>query len=600
MSHPIHATHAKHEHNTDQTFTRMLHALIKRQAFPFAYAHGEDPYIIQTHASAVILTPAYVYKLKKPRNFGFFDYSTIALRRHFCQMEVILNDPLAPDIYLGVAPVVESSGGSFSFGHTYPPGNVPLPGGLDRAGTLVDYAVVMRRLPESATLYALLHAGNVSPDLMSEIAQTVAHFHTQTQTNDHVASFGCMDVIRKNWDENFQQMRPYIGRTIQKDVYTALQRYVHQFLKQHEALFQQRITHDHIRDCHGDLRLQHVYVLPALDSATKQRIILLDRIEFNERLRYGDVASEVAFLCMELDFAKRPNLSQAFLTRYIEETGDRSLPTLLPFYSCYRACVRGKVASLLLDDTEVTKAQQAQATQEAIDMFTLALHYTHATQHPLLIMVGGVMGTGKSTIACEIQHKYHYPLLSTDSIRKELARLQPMQPQAEQFGAGIYDPAWTRKTYAALNDRAQAYLQQGYSVILDGTFASRADRQKIAHVAAQHGATALFIECVAPREITLQRLAQRWQARTATSVATHEGLSGISIADMASMASDGRPELYDAQLAHWEAYDPEQEREVRHIVLPTMAASQETMATLQRDIGQFRNEVGRGKAISQK
>lgn len=554
------STHKNKEQAKEQLFKHMLQALLKRQAFPFPYVQGEDPYLIQTHASAVIITPEYVYKLKKPRNFGFFDYSTIDLRRHFCQLEVGLNAPLAPGIYLGVAPVIEAFDGTLCFGKTYPPASEPAPGPSAEAGTVIDYAVVMRRLPESATLHTLLDAGKVTTELMAEIAHVVAQFHRSTPTDETIAKAGSMDIIRENWNENFRQMRPYIGRTISHQTYTTLQHAVEQFLEHGKELFRQRVLHGHIRDCHGDLRLQHIYVLPEEDQAPRRRILLLDRIEFNERIRYGDVASEIAFLCMELDVAQRPDLSQAFLTHYIAETGDTSLPELLPFYIYYRACVRGKVTSFLLDDPEVNPVQSTKAALEASELFKLARYATKWSPQPLLIMVGGVMGSGKSTIARGIQEEYAYRLLSTDSIRKQLAHLHPAQPQAEQFGTGIYDPAWTRQTYAALNDRAQAYLQQGYSVILDGTFSRRADRQKIAHEAVQHGANVIFIECVCPREITLQRLAQRWQARIAGELPE------------AANASDGRPELYDTQVAHWESVDPEQETEIKHLVLSTISS----------------------------
>ncbi|GLV59689.1 kinase [Dictyobacter sp. S3.2.2.5] len=567
---PIHRSAHK---VAEYAFASMVQSLLKRQAFPFVYETGEDPYLIQTHASAVIITPDKVYKLKKPRDFGFFDYSTIEQRRHFCQLEVRLNSELAPGVYLGVAPVIEKPDEALCFGETYPPGDEPAPGPLlNAAGTLVDYAVVMRRLPESATLHALLEAGKVTPELMGEVAQVVAQFHRRTPTSDTIARAGSIQVIQENWDENFRQMRPYCGRTLSRKTYTALQHYVYHCLKHDKELFRRRFLHDAIRDCHGDLRLQHIYVLPEEYWDTLPRIILLDRIEFNERIRYGDVASEVAFLYMELDFARRPDLAYAFLTRYIAETRDSSLISLLPFYACYRACVRGKVISFLLDDPEVGPEQCARAQVEASELFKLALRYSRCTSRPYLVIVGGVMGSGKSTIARQIQDEYACALLSTDSVRKQLTHLPAAQPQAEAFDAGIYDPAWTRRTYAALNERAQTYLQQGYSVVMDGTYARRADRQEIAQAAVQHGASVIFIECTCPRELTLQRLEQRWRERISA------GSDTKGTAD----ASDGRPELYDSQVAHWEAFDPEQEPLVRHITLSTASSQRANLEALQR------------------
>src|SRR6185437_172944 len=192
----------------------MLNELTKPGAFPSGLPGGGAISVIQTHASAVLLTPERVYKLKKPKDFGFFNYSTPDLRRHFCGQEVIVNSHLAPHVYLGVAPVIHYPGGQFRFGPTFPPDEVPMPGSMLDGGYVVDYAVVMVRLPDEAMLESHVHNGTADTSMLAEIAKYVASFHTATPTNDHIAHFGTLDVIRGNWEENFEQMRPYIGRTL--------------------------------------------------------------------------------------------------------------------------------------------------------------------------------------------------------------------------------------------------------------------------------------------------------------------------------------------------------------------------------------------------
>src|SRR6266568_1472939 len=553
-------------------FTMMLDALARPEAFQGTVSRGErehscgggpsGPYsgdgsitVIQTHASAVVLTPDRVYKLKKPKDFGFFDYSTPALRRHFCGQEVRLNTRLAPQVYLGIAPVLLFADKRFCFGPVFLPDDVPLPGDMLDGGHVVDYAVVMVRLPNEATLEFQVRAGTANPSRLSELARYVAAFHATSHTDEHIASFGGPDVIRGNWKENFEQMRPYIGRTLDAATYDQIVGYIRRFLEGRSALFASRVRDGRIRDCHGDLRLQHVYLL---DGGS--RLAILDGIEFNERFRYSDVTSEVAFLTMELDAAGRSDLSRAFVDSYVAATDDEALRELLPFYTCYRACVRGKVLSFQLDEPEVAAAQREAARKAAASLFALAGSYASGPSRPTLVMVGGVMGTGKSTLALALHHALGWALFSSDTVRKQLAQLDPKQPHADAFGQGLYSPDRTARTYNALLAQASAALAQGRSVLLDASFLRRADRQAIAHEAAGHGANVLFVECACPREVALQRLARRWKARMEGGQATSEG---------ASYASDGRPDLYDAQCGGWEAFISDEEPHTQHVVVTT-------------------------------
>jgi predicted kinase len=263
---------------------------------------------------------------------------------------------------------------------------------------------------------------------------------------------------------------------------------------------------------------------------------------------------------MELESASRSDLSRAFIDAYIAATGDETLRELLPFYLCYRACVRGKVLSFQLDEPEISATQRETSRQQAAELFSLAAHYASGPTRPVLIIVGGLMGTGKSTVALALQQELGWALLSSDTLRKQLAQLDPSQPQADAFGQGLYHPEWTARTYDVLRAEASRTLAHGRSVLLDASFVRRADRQMIAGTAKAHGADIFFVECVCPPETALQRLAQRWNRRTETK---------HSPPHAASSASDGRPELYNAQHALWEPFASDEEPGVQHVVVTT-------------------------------
>lgn len=538
----------------------LLPQLTRPQAFPCIPRVSETIELIQTHASAVLLVGEYAYKLKKARDFGFFDYSTPERRHHFCEQEVILNSRLAPQIYLGVAPLLAAPAGTFSFGQVFTPGNIPMPGTWLDTGQVIDYAVVMLRLPEEATLAAHVARGTATPELLEAVAEPVARFHMTVPTSEYISDFGSLHVVRGNWDENFTQMRPYIGRSLAQATFDRLVAYIYAFLDNYASLFTARIHEQRIRDCHGDLRLQHVYILRG-EAEARPIISIVDCIEFNERFRYSDVAAEVAFLAMELDAAGRSDLARSFVKAYVACAGDQALSELLPFYICYRACVRGKVLSFQLDQPEVPAEQREAARQEAEAFFNLAVTYASGSTRPTLLLVGGLMGTGKSTLASRLQADLGWTLFSSDTTRKELAQLEPHQPQSDQFGEGLYSAAWSARTYQTMFNRTAEVLAAGRSVILDATFASRSHRHAAVQVATLYGANLVFIECQCPRELSLQRLAQRWQARVAQQQVA------------SSLASDARPDLYDSQVAAWQPFDAEEERVVGYLPISTVAPS---------------------------
>jgi aminoglycoside phosphotransferase family enzyme/predicted kinase len=543
----------------ESRFAALLRELVQPGVLPGATGSNTATELRQTHLSAVLLTTDRAYKLKKPKSFGFCDYSTVARRRHYCEQEVRLNSRLAPWVYLGVAPIVQMADGHLRIGAARAPGHLPVASAHSDGGRVVDYAVVMHRLPDGAMLAARVRTSTASPALLARVAEVVAAFHAGSHTDAKVERFGDLDVIRANWEENFAQMRPYVGDILDAATFGQVEHYVHRFLAARVALLEQRVRARRIRDCHGDLRLEHVYALgPAADPG--ERVAIIDCIEFNDRFRYGDVASEVAFLAMELDTAGRPDLARDFVDAYVCQTGDDELRELLPFYACYRACVRAKVAAFQRDEPEVPCEQREEACREAGALLALAGHYAAGPAQPMLVLIGGLMGTGKSGLAAMLSQRLGWPVVSSDVLRKRLAGLDPSQPQPDAFGIGIYDKAWTARTYAALCDEAAAVLRQGRSVLLDATWIRRADRQSAVRVAAAAGVSCVYLECTCAREVALARLAARW----ATHVAEVAGS-----ARAVSAASDGRPALYDAQDATCEAFLAAEEPGVHHAVIQT-------------------------------
>jgi uncharacterized protein len=534
-----------------QDLPALVAALTRPAAYPISPATPVE--VVQTHASLVLLAGEYVYKLKKARDFGFFDYSTPALRRHFCAQEAILNARLAPHVYLGVAPVLARADGALAFGATIPPEAAPMPGAGLPDGQVVDYVVVMRRLPEEATLAARVRRGDVGVEQMGDVARRVAAFHAQARSDAEVARFGGLETISANWEENFAQMRPYMGRALGEDELGQIETFVRGMLNQRARLLQARVEDGRIRDCHGDLRLEHVYLLndhPAAD----ERIVIVDCIEFNERFRYGDVAAEVAFLAMELDAQGRADLARAFVDAYVAASGDEALRELLPFYCCYRACVRGKVAAFQLDEPEVPAAQRVEAEARASALFSLAARYATARTRQALVLFGGLMGTGKSTLAHAVRAHTGFALSASDAVRKALAGIDPTQPVPESYGAGIYGEDWNVRTYAELLRLAREALVTGRSVILDAAFGRPRDRVAVARLAAECGVDAFFVETTCAPEVALARLAGRWNTRLGGS---------------AQEASDGRPMLYEQQTAAWEPYEANAESALAHVVVAT-------------------------------
>jgi len=326
----------------------MVQALLDPKIYPDASQKVE---LMQTQMSFVFLTGDYVYKVKKPVDLGYLDYTTLEKRRFYCQREVALNRRLCPDTYLGVVSITKGKGG-FSIGGR---------------GKAVEYAVKMRHLPQERMLNVLLTNNQVSPEMITGVAKKMAEFHQKTETNATISTFGDLAAIITNTEENFNQTVKYLGKTISQQSYRHIKDYTNRFIETNAPLFRQRIADGRIRDCHGDLHAAHI--------CFTDDICIYDCIEFNDRFRYCDVASEIAFLAMDLDYYGRRDLSRIFVDAYVAFSGDKELTKLLNYYKCYLAYVRGKVASFQLDDPHISEEEKTKTVAIARKYFELAESY---------------------------------------------------------------------------------------------------------------------------------------------------------------------------------------------------------------------------------
>ncbi len=325
-----------------------VEALLDPKAYPDTTQRVE---LVQTQMSFVFLTDNYVYKVKKPVNLGYLDYTTLDKRQFYCQREVELNRRLCPKVYLGVVPITRSKG------------NICIGG----QGAVIEYAVKMRRLPRETMMDVLLANNQVSSEMVASVAQKLVEFHQQAETNASISTFGDLDAITQNTEENFTQTEKYIGSTISREKYRHIKDYTSSSIQKNATLFHKRIADGRIRDCHGDLHAAHI--------CFTNGICIYDCIEFNDRFRYCDVASEVAFLAMDLDHYGRTDLSHSFVNAYIDQSQDNELLQLLNFYKCYRAYVRGKVESFKLDDPYISEEEKARVLAVVKRYFELAESY---------------------------------------------------------------------------------------------------------------------------------------------------------------------------------------------------------------------------------
>ncbi|MGB5265627.1 MAG: AAA family ATPase [Polyangiales bacterium] len=444
--------------------------------------------LVETHISWVFLGPEEVFKVKRPVDLGFLDFTTLEKRRAACDAELRLNRRLAPNVYLDVVPITIDASGLHR---------------IAGEGATVDWAVRMRRLAIESRADELLRADLLTPKHIDALAAEIARFHESARCDAETSKHGDVHAIRRNVEENFEQTRDSIADYLTPEEAREIEAWQVQALR-NDAPFTARTAAGRVRDGHGDLRLEHVYF------ESDRSISIIDCIEFNDRFRYADVCADIAFLSMDLAWHGRVDLAERFLARYARESNDYELYSVVNFYESYRAFVRGKVASLLAADVEASTEARERARREARRYFVLALAFERPPLAlPRLIAVGGMIAAGKTRCSATIGDFLAAPVLSSDRTRKRLMDRKPTEPLPGAAWSGAYSPRATEAVYRELLRLADMVLSSGRPVVVDASFRTAAMREAARGLAQQHEVPFMLVECRAPRAMILDRLAAR-------------------------------------------------------------------------------------------
>src|SRR6516165_10240273 len=453
---------------------------------PESYPHlPKRVCLVQTHASYVFLGYPYVYKVKKKVNFGFLDFSTLENRLYYSEREVILNRRLCPEIYLGIIPI-SLLAGKLTFGE---------------GEKVVEYAVKMRKLQDRYFMLRLLRRDQVTTRDLDRIVSKLKDFYEAETPTLEITKWGRIEKLKISTDENFDQTSVFVGVTISKAAFEAIVFFTAAFYARNAELFNSRVRGHRIRDCHGDLHLEHIHLAP-------ERLSIYDCIEFNDRFRYIDVANDVAFLAMDFDHHRRPDLSREIAARMADALRDNEMLDLMDFYKCYRAYVRGKVESFHQTRAEVPETEKKKSRTQARRYFRLALRYAVCGSKPTVLIVMGRIASGKSTLAHALGCELGCKVISSDRVRKELAGV-PLYKRDEKSARRLYSEAMTKETYKMLFQCAASQLDVDGSVILDATFGRSQHRDELSRLLDSKGATYRFIKARAPDEALKRRLEQR-------------------------------------------------------------------------------------------
>src|SRR5438477_5918700 len=420
---------------------------------PASYPHQPRRVLLrQTHISWVFIASPFVFKVKKPINLGFLDFSTLEKRHHFCQRELDLNRRLCPDVYLDILPIYKTPS-DFSF---------------KANGNIAEYCLKMKELPKGGFLGELLAERRVGESEINRIISRLRRFYESQTPTREIEKWGRPEKLKISTDENFAQVEPFVGRKISAAAFAAIRRFTNEFYVRNEKLFRRRMQQHRIRDCHGDLHLDHIHLTPKATT-------IFDCIEFNDRFRFIDIANDVAFLAMDFDLEGRSDLGNLFLRNCAGEFHDSEMLKLSDFYKCYRALVRGKVESIQAISMKPAKA--GKHAKAAARYFRLALRYAVSGSEPLLLAVIGRVGTGKSTVARELGNELNWPVFSSDQIRKTLAGVPLTRRTPARKRAEVYSRQMTGQTYKELLAGGVIAAKTQGGAIIDATFSSAENRE---------------------------------------------------------------------------------------------------------------------------
>jgi aminoglycoside phosphotransferase family enzyme/predicted kinase len=435
-----------------------------------------DAELVETHVSTIAFDGELVHKRKKPVKFAFIDLSTPARREEICRREVQLNRRFSRDVYLGVEDVVDSG------------------------GVVVDHAVLMRRMPDDRRLASMMSRGENVSDCLRAVARTMAACHAESSRNDEISAVATPSALHKLWAQNLEEIAPFVSDPLDPVIVARVGELAHRYLDGRATLLTQRIADGQVVDGHGDLLADDIF---CLDDGPR----ILDALEFDDRLRWGDVLYDVGFLAMDLERLGRPDLAAGFLASYAEHAAETHPASLEHHYVAYRALVRSKISCL------------RRAADEACAYLGQCVRHLLAGRIQLVV-IGGLPGTGKSSLANALGEELRWPVLRTDEVRTELAGIELPEHRDETYGEGLYAPAAVDAVYVELFRRARTMLERGSSVILDGSFSRQRWRSAAAALAADTHTDFSRLCCVAPADVAAGRLARRAAAGDDPSDAT--------------------------------------------------------------------------------
>jgi len=478
---------------------------------------------LETHISKIFLAGDYVYKIKKPLDLGFLDFSTLEKRCYYCHQEVTLNRRLTHDIYLGVVPITLKDG-------KY---------ALDGKGETVEYAVRMRKLHEPESLKEMISNKTITGANMVELGRKLAGFYLKTPQSPAMEAEDSWTNIYDACEENFQQTRSFSTTLLDREKWETIQSATILFLKRNKSYFINRFNDKKILDCHGDLRCDHIYF-------TDKTIEIIDCIEFNDKLRHIDLISDLAFLIMDLDFHGEEKLGSVLLNEFLEKSADTGAFLMLDFYKCYRAFVRCKVNCIFLASNKLKENERKEKISEALGYFNLSHEYALNFSTPRIWVICGMPATGKSSISKALAEILEVEPIQSDMVRKKLFGLKPHERGGKLFGEKIYSSSAGSMTYEKIFDSVKEKIATSSSIIVDATFSEEKDREKLMALAMENRIKPLFIECTAEEDLIKERLLRR---------------------QFTPSLSDARLDNFKELKARYQKFSPD--KRVRHIMVDT-------------------------------
>jgi predicted kinase len=394
----------------------------------------------------------------------------------------------------------------------------------------------MREFPQNKIMTNLLKQGKIGKEKIKNICNILVNFYNSEEVSKEIENYGKIEVIKRNIYENFEQTESMINITIPKDTYKYIKNESSNFLKRKKNLFEKRIINKNIKNCHGDLHSGNIVI-------SDEEIYIFDCIEFNKRFRYCDTASDIGFLAMDLDFMNYPYLSSYLVIKYIEKSNDIGILEMLNFYKCYRAYVRGKVIGFKINGSNISDKEKADIINTSKKYFNLSKYYAQLfslemnNNKPLVFIIGGLTGVGKSTLSLKISIDYHSHIINTDVIRKELAGINIFEKHYDEVNKGLYAPDRIDDTYDKVINKAEDILKKGGNIVLDATFQKKRYRDMARKISKENNAILIPVLCVCPEDIVRQWLDKRKRTKT---------------------VSDGRWEIYVNQKKTFEPFTAEE------------------------------------------